>query len=130
MMVTVSWYNDERTIMMYVFAGKWTWQEFYVAYDETIDNMDSVDHKVDFIMDMLKSEHIPFGALSQIKRAADRNHPNMGLAVYVGMNPLLQSIGNVFLKVYPKSAEKYPFDFATSIEEAQSKIAERRSQKL
>ncbi len=113
--------------MIYTFAGQWTWPEFYVAYDETIRNMDSVGHKVDFIMDMLGSKQIPSGALSQLKRAADRNHPNMGLAVYVGVNTFIKSLGEIFLKVYPGSAQKYPFAFATSIEEAQAKIAERRA---
>ena len=104
-------------------SGKWTWEEFYPAYHASIQMMDSVDHKVNFIMDLLQSQHIPPGALHHIKRAADFNHPNMGLAVYVGINPLIQAMGRLFRKLYPASAQYYPFDFARTIEDAEFKIA-------
>jgi len=127
MTVKVDWYNAERTIMIYTFVGRWTWEEFYPVFDKMLRDMDTVSHKIDFIMDMLQSEYIPFGAIFHLKRAADTRHPNLGMVIYVGMNPLLQSIGQVFLKVYPKSAAKYPFDFAISIEEARAKLLERRA---
>jgi len=86
--------------------------------------MDSVDYKIDFICDMLHSEHIPPGALQQIKRAADMNHPNMGLAIYVGMNPLMQALGTIFRRVYPASGSRYRFDFAPTLAEAERKLAQ------
>jgi hypothetical protein len=128
MSVTVRWWDeDQQTIILYEFTGKWTWSEFYPAYDESIRLMDSVEYKVDFIMDLLNSQHIPPGALQHLKRAADFNHPNMGLAVYVGINPLIQALGRMFRKIYPASARYYPFDFAQTIEEAEMKIAQRRT---
>ena len=92
MSVHVEWWDDDKRIILYEFSGKWTWEEFYPAYHESIQMMDSVDYKVNFIMDLLQSQHIPPGALHHIKRAADFNHPNMGLAVYVGINPLIQAM--------------------------------------
>lgn len=126
MSVSVKWYDEAHTIICYTFGERWTWEEYYPAYSETIQMMDSVSHKVDFIMDMLTSKGLPPGALQQIKRAADRNHPNMGLAVYVGMNFITQALGELFLKIYPMSAQKYPFAFAPTIAEAEQKIMKRR----
>lgn len=129
MSVSIRWYDEAHTIIYYTFSERWTWEEYYPAYDDTIVLMDSVPYKVDFIMDMLNSKGLPPGALQQIKRAADRNHPNMGLAVYVGMNFITQAIGELFLKIYPMSAEKYPFAFARTIEEAEQKILRRREER-
>jgi hypothetical protein len=129
MSVKVSWFDNEHTIICYQFTGAWTWEEYRPAYDRSIEMMDTVDYPVDFIMDMLKAPRIPQGALRELRRAADRNHPNMGLAVYVGLTFVLQEFGKLFLRVYPQSAAKYPFDFARTIEEAEEKIRQRRAQR-
>ena len=123
--VIVRWYDDDKKIIYYEFTGKWTWEEFEPAYDETIRMMDSVDYKIDFIL-LLNTDHIPPGAIQRIKRAADYNHPNMGLAVYVGLHPMIVPLGKIFLKLYPKSAQYYPVDFARTIAEAEAILAERQ----
>ena len=127
MSVTVRWYNDQKKIIYYEFTGKWTWEEFEPAYTETLRLMDSVDYKTDFILNMLNIEHIPSGAIQRLKRAADVNHPNMGLAVYVGLHPMMIPLGRIFLKLYAKSAAYYPFDFARTIKEAEDMLAARQS---
>jgi hypothetical protein len=124
--VTVRWYNDEKTIIYYEFTGKWTWAEFEPAYTETLRLMDSVDYKTDFILNMIPAEHIPAGAIQRLKRAADYNHPNMGLAVYVGLHPMIVPLGKIFLKLYPNSAQYYPVDFARTVAEADNLLAERQ----
>ena len=126
--VTVDWYDEDKRTIYYEFTGKWTWDEFEPAYTRTIELMDSVDYKTDFILNMLNIEHIPSGAIQRIKKAAEYNHPNMGLAVYVGLHPMMKPIGKIFLKLYPKAAIYYPFDFAQTIEEAEAMLAERQKQ--
>ena len=127
MSVTVRWYDDDKKVIYYEFSARWTWEEFEPAYDETIRMMDSVDYKIDFILDLLHVERIPAGAIQRIKRAADYNHPNMGLAVYVGLHPMIVPLGKIFLKLYPKSAQYYPVDFARTIAEAETILAERQT---
>src|SRR5688572_14571049 len=54
MSVTVRWWDEaKKNIILYKFEGKWTWDEFYPAYYESIEMMDSVDYKTNFIMDLL-----------------------------------------------------------------------------
>jgi|FLYN01.1.fsa_nt_gi hypothetical protein len=122
MAVSVSWDDEGRTIIYMLFEGNWTWEEFHPVFAENLKMLDSVDHKVCFIVDMLKAKTLPSGALTKVKQVADVNHPNGGLTVYVGANPLLRALGQAFLKIYPKSAQVYPFDFAATIEEARDKI--------
>jgi len=125
--VIVRWYDDQKKIIYYEFTGKWTWEEFEPTYDETLRLMDSVDYKTDFILNMLNTDHIPAGAIQRVKRAAEVNHPNMGLAIYVGLHPMMRPLGKIFLKLYPKAAQYYPFDFANTIEEAEAMLARRQS---
>jgi hypothetical protein len=127
MSVTVRWHDDQKRIIYYEFVGKWTWDEFEPAYTETLHMMDSVDHKIDFILDMLNIDHIPSGAIQRLKRAAEYNHPNMGLAVYVGLHPMIIPIGKIFLKLYEKAAAYYPVDFARTIKEAEEILAGRQT---
>ena len=89
--------------------------------------MESVDYKIDFILDMLNIEHIPSGAIQRLKRAADYNHPNMGLAVYVSLDALIVPLGKIFVKLYARSAAYYPVDFARSIKEAEEILAGRQT---
>lgn len=128
MPVSVRWENDEQTIIQFDFVGKWTWDEFHTVYPQNLAMLDSVDYKVAFIVDMLRSDGLPGGALRQLKRVADLNHPNGGLTVYVGLNPLLSALGAAFRRIYPQSAAIYPFDFARSVEEAHAKIAQWRAE--
>ena len=45
MSVQVAWDNHEKTIVRYVFEGKWTWDEFYPAYNKAIEMENSVTHR-------------------------------------------------------------------------------------
>ena len=126
MPVTAQWEDDEKTIIHLRFEGQWTWDEFHAAFAVYIKWLDESTHIVDFIVDMLQSSGLPSGALQQVKRLADMNHPNSGLSIYVGMRGFLQALGQAFIRIYPRSAEKYKFEFASTIEEARAKISKRR----
>jgi hypothetical protein len=125
--VTAQWDDEEKSTIHLRFEGRWTWDEFHTTFATYIKWLDESPHKVDFIADMLHSRGLPSGALQQVKRLADMNHPNSDLTVYVGMGGFLQALGQAFIRIYPRSAEKYKFEFASTIEEARAKIARRRA---
>jgi hypothetical protein len=51
----------------------------------------------------------------------------MGLAVYVGLHPMIIPIGKIFLKLYEKAATYYPVDLALTIKEAEDILAGRQT---
>lgn len=129
MPVSVRWENDAHDLIRFDFVGRWTWEETHKALDQNLALLDSVDYVVDFIVDMLQSDGLPSGVLQQLKRVAELNHPNSGLTIYVGVNPLLNALGAAFRRTYPRTAVIYAFDFAKTIEEAHAKIARWRAEK-
>lgn len=46
MSVTVRWYDVEKTIILYDVSGRWTWDEFFEAYDKAIQMMETSEQAV------------------------------------------------------------------------------------
>lgn len=118
MTVTMRWFNDEHKIILFDFAGNWTWDEYQTAYDQSKPLLESVNYKVDFILETRNSRNIPYGAIGRLRQAAEKAHPNAGIRVFVGVPKIHQSLGQLFTSLYPGTAAKYPFRFAETVEEA------------
>ncbi len=124
MSVTVQWDNDAKTVLRYEVAGRWTWDEFYVAYDQGKSMMEAVPHTVHFIMvpmDFLTRNYLPPGALTHISSIYRRAAPNSGMTINVGGGGFARAMLNVLGRVSPKIAQK--FAFADSLEEARTILA-------
>jgi len=126
MAVSVKWFDKEENIIFLEFAGKWTEAEFRTAYTQIIAMMDRAQQKIHFIVNMQPSEHIPPKAINWLIRAANYGHPNMGIAVYVGLNKFMQAIADTAIALFPEALEKYPVEFAKTIAEAEAKLYHHR----
>ncbi len=127
MAVNVQWFDKEERIVLLEFAGKWTEAEFRTAYTKIIAMMDRSPHKIHFIVNMQPSEQIPPKAINWLIKAANYGHPNMGIAIYVGLNKFMQAIANTAIALFPEALEKYPVEFAKTIAEAEAKLYHHRS---
>jgi hypothetical protein len=117
--VEVRWFEEEnRSIIYYEFVWEWTWEEFERAYTKTLQMMDSVDHKVHFIVNMNHSPFVRPGSLQRMVKAARYGHPNMGLAVWVGVNRIMRAIASAIVLFHEDALQTYPFQFADSVAEA------------
>jgi hypothetical protein len=125
MSIEVSWDNEAKTIIQYIYEGRWTLQEYDVARVQAAKLEESVTHRVDVIVDVRKSSLVPNGTLSRGKNAMTTNevsHPNEGSTVIVGAGPLVRSIYDVVNKLYPDIVRRRGFRFARSLEEARSML--------
>lgn len=104
MSITVAWDNPEKTILRQTYTGRWTWNQFYAASEQTRDLMDSVDHRVDILIDMRHSSTLPQNAMSHIG-VVERRHRNQGRIVAVGVNQLIQLMFRIVLPIRPHLAE-------------------------
>ncbi|MBZ0293489.1 MAG: hypothetical protein K8L99_13055 [Anaerolineae bacterium] len=43
------WDDDQKTIIQIQSKGQWTWEEFHKSLDQTVEMIESVDHRVDVI---------------------------------------------------------------------------------
>src|SRR3954464_1167446 len=121
MSIEVNWDNEEKTIIQYVYEGRWTLQDFDDARAKAAKLEETVTHRVDVIIDVRKSSLVPTGTISrgkQVMTTTPSSHPNEGTAVIVGAGPLVRSIYDVVNKVYPDIVRRRGFRFARSMDEA------------
>jgi hypothetical protein len=125
MSIMVTWDKADRTIISFDFAGRWGWDELYAASDQATGMLDSVDHTVDFIMDIRETQQIPKDFMSHAERLASGSHPHRGIMVVVGANGLLRTLGGGLRKLFPDATRNLVF--AADVEEAYEIIEEKQT---
>ena len=120
MAVRVSWDDTLEHVIRYDFEGGWTWDEFQTAYAGAQRLLESVDARVDVIVNLLPSTALQRGILEVVKRVADDAPPNHGVTVYVGQRDILQAFARAFERIYPVSARRVRLDFCASLDEART----------
>ncbi len=114
MTVSVSWYNDDRTIIRFEQESVWTWPEFDAAVDQAVALMKSVDHPVHVLVDIHAHGSAPdLQAFGHFQRAQHLQPSNFGQIVVIGTDPFMARIGGVFIRVFgwlgsaPRFARSY-----------------------
>jgi hypothetical protein len=124
--VQIHWDNPQKTTLRYDFTGRWTWDEFYAAYDVAKPMMMSVTHKVDFILnssDDVSRRYTPPNAMTHMLSIARKALPNAGKCVSVNNGSAFRRVLlTMVTKVNPKIAEVYVF--AKTLEEARAMLAQ------
>lgn len=90
------------------FDGAWSWDDLYRASDETRQLLNSIQQPAHLIMDMRNAPSLPNSALAHIG-LLDRQHPNQGKVVAVGVNRFIETMFRVVLKLRPHLAEQIIF---------------------
>lgn len=122
MTIKVDWDNNEHTIVMFVFEGKWSLNEFYLTFEQVNKMMDSVDHPAHVILDMRKSGSLPNGFFGTIRSLAAKPHRNLGQMALVGGNGFVQGFINLSRKILPASTRQVRFMMTSTVEEARSRF--------
>ena len=125
--IEVTWENEAKTIIQYIYDGRWTLKDFDEARAQAAKLEETVTHRVDVIIDVRNSSLVPTGAISrgkQVMTTTPSSHPNEAMAIIVGAGPLVRSIYDVVSKVYPEIVRRRGFRFARSMEEAHGIIAQ------
>lgn len=128
MSVQIVWDNSEKTIIRFIFEGKWTWEEFYPAHYKAIDMVKSVPYRVNVIVDMRKGVSTPANVLMHIKNISDKQPPNVGLSVIVTTSSFIHSLYQIGVKFYHKIG--YYFSVADNLEAAYVKISQAETAKV
>lgn len=110
MPVEVKWYDAEEKSLIYLFQGRWTWEECYAALDKAALFLDKIDYPVYLIVDFRPTHFIPsanFEALNRIARADAPNHANTRGLIVIGLKRGITIVFNVFQRIFPKAAARY-----------------------
>lgn len=102
MAIRVAWGSEDKTLLLNVYEGTWTLDEFYQAVRETNALLDSVNHKVNIILDVRHSGLFPRGFMSAVRMLQQNPHRNNGIMVLVGVNTFVRVFYDTFLKLFPQ----------------------------
>ena len=122
--ITISWGNAEKTVILQVFDGRWTWEEFYNTGRQIQTMIREVDHEVHVLSDMTNSGALPVGgAISHANNMMKQFPENGGLLIIISDKLFIRSMANTFSRVFSGSVGE-KVRAAATIEEAYQLIAQ------
>ncbi len=124
--VSTQWDNEEKTVIRYVYEGKWTWDEYYPEHQKAREMTKSVEHTVHVLVDVRNGALLPKGALTHSRSALTNKPENEGITIIVGANLFIQVMANAVRRIYPEPFKQYRF--VSTIEEAYALLAEQKEQ--
>ncbi len=122
--ISVKWDNDEKTIIQYVFDGRWTWNDLYAALDKVKEMSGSVDHRVDAIINFSNADLIPSGSIfsfdgkKNAQKLAQKANEARGTIVIAGANGFIKGIYDTF-RLFDKHISS-GVHFTDSVKQARS----------
>ena len=122
MAINVGWQDKNQEIIRCNAEGRWTWDDLQRALNATIKLMDTVEHKVDFIIDLRKGSFAinPLSILGQARSVATpETHPNEGVKVVLGANGMVQTAYDGYRRIIAGMGKTQIFHFADSEAHAQ-----------
>jgi hypothetical protein len=129
MSITIEWFDDDHTILLATLKGQWTWEEVWEADEQGAKMAMEMGHRVGAIYDLTDSNPFPPpGALFHLRRSVDLNRNPRGLTVIVKASRMVKAITKVMWLFFPSSAEKFPFEFADTVAEADAILMRHREE--
>ena len=99
MTVKISWYDEEKTIILQEFPVEWTWDEFYEIVRQSVEMEKSVPHTVYSIGTNPPNAKTPPGnALNNFRSALLMHPPNMRWYIIATGNLLTRILGLTILR--------------------------------
>ncbi|MCU0513941.1 MAG: hypothetical protein MUE40_15395 [Anaerolineae bacterium] len=122
--VRALWDNPARTVIRYELTGNWTWEEFYLANEQSRRLLLEVDYVVHFIVipDAVAMHYIPTNAITHIISIWRKAPANTGVTVIIHQNPLVRPLLVMLRRLNHRIGEKY--HIATGEEAARTILAQ------
>jgi hypothetical protein len=127
MSVQVHWDNTDKTVIRYDFEGKWTWDEFYAAFEQARSMIAGIPHVVDFIcvIQQVSGFFMPLNLLFHIRKIYTDVPSNVGITILAGPPSELIAIYSMIKRAYPMIAVRYAV--APTLEQARIVLRQRQT---
>jgi hypothetical protein len=106
--ITITWGNQQHTVILITYGNDWTWEEFYTADRAALEMLNTSEHRVDIILD-LSDGQLPNNVVEQFQtltRIAIVTHASAGRIALVGSQSYLGMVWDLFERAYPTGASK------------------------
>ena len=123
--IVAEWFDENQRILLWVFEGKWGWEEFYESKDIAHQLIrDASPDRVDIVALFVTSPSLPPNAISNIKQISLQSPENWLLTVIVGAGAFINTMVSIGRRANRNLADKYAI--AGTMEDALALIAEQR----
>jgi hypothetical protein len=93
-------YEEDNHIVVWVFEGRWTWEDYYAQRDTVNDHIEALNHPIDMIVDMSNGSILPQSVLTHANSAARKAPENISIIVIVGPSAFLRTFFQFFKRMY------------------------------
>lgn len=124
MPVSIFWNDDNKTILIEKFEGKWTITDWYQLNDDAAVKLAEVSHTVHVIVDATDAAPPPAQMLMGVQYAIKKMPSNQGITIFVKLTRLLKMFMDFGKQIAPETT-RYVYA-AESLDEAHRLIAEKR----
>lgn len=84
MSVTIDWDNPDKTALIMTLIAPWTWDEIEDLSPDIQNEMDSVAHDLDLIIDLRQAGEVPATMMEQLRDAYAGGMTHLGEYIFVG----------------------------------------------
>jgi hypothetical protein len=106
--ITITWGNQQHTVILITCGNDWTWEDFQAADRAMLEMLNSSERRVDFILDLSEGQ-LPPNLVEQfpaLTRTAGVTHANAGRIALVGSQSTPGMVWDLFERAYPTVAAK------------------------
>jgi len=107
--ITVTWDDEQKTILRLAYCGPWTNEEFFDAGKQSIEMLQIVNHPVYVINDFSSSDLPPLGALWQARGLSQHRPPNWSGGVAITGDAVIRNLIDIFVHVYMLRGQRDQF---------------------
>ncbi len=123
MPVSIGWYDETQHVIFQRYEGKWTWEDFNHASQETRTLADSVPDNVLLFIDMSQASQMPQGNVLSYGRSAFNTMPNNMTNIIVALQShIIEVFADVVIKMLPHWRNRV--HFTKTLAEGQQLVAE------
>lgn len=127
--IELYWDNDEQTILLCEFDGRWTWDEMFKMLNGIKKVTDNADREIGAIIDVRNGLNFPGGALlsadnfEKARQVLKMGDGGTGPIVIVGANGAVKTIYNTMASLNKTAAAN--IHFADTLKQARAFLQDR-----
>ncbi len=127
--VELYWDNDERTVMLLEFEGRWTWEQLFEQLAIAKQVGDKASYEIGAIVNIADGATIPGGSLfkpvnfENAKKMLEMGSSGTGPIVIAGGNPMLRTAYDTMSRLNASATSN--IYFTRTVAEARSLLAQR-----
>jgi hypothetical protein len=118
MPIQTSWYDQNHNIVLYTVFDNWSITEFGDALNSAEKLDQNAIPQLHYIIDFTRINMVPSGLMARLSEIKNKMWSEGGMAVFVGVNPVLR----VPLMMFSRLNNKVTIRYARTINEANSLI--------